>query len=112
MASPVSRRPAGKRRKFWLYCFKALGYTALLTILLVAGLLWYTSSSHFLNQVRQRVVSVLEDATGGKVEIQSLHWNVWHLAVEVKGLTIHGLEAANEKPYAHVDRIYARAKIL
>jgi translocation and assembly module TamB len=84
----------------------------LLLVLMVAGLLFYASTPHFANIVRQKVVSVLEDATGGRVEIQSLRWNLRHLAVEADGLTIHGLEDRGELPYAHVDRLYARAKIL
>jgi translocation and assembly module TamB len=46
------------------------------------------------------------------VELRSLHWSLRHLAVEVDDLTIHGLEGPGELPYAHVDRLYARAKIL
>ena len=84
----------------------------LLLFLVVAGLMFYASTPHFANIVRQKVVTVLEDATGGRVEIQSLRWNLRHLAVEVDGLTIHGLEGRGELPYAHVDRLYARAKIL
>ena len=59
-----------------------------------------------------KVITVLEDATGGRVELQSLRWNLRHLSVEVDGLTIHGLEGRGELPYAHIDRLYARAKIL
>ena len=66
----------------------------------------------FANQVRQKVISVLEDATGGRVEVQNLRWNLRHLSVEVDNLTIHGLEAPGELPYVHVDRLFARAKIL
>ena len=36
--------------------------------LVVGGLLFYASTPHFANIVRQRVISVLEDATGGRVE--------------------------------------------
>ncbi len=81
--------------------------------LVIAGLLvFYASTPHFSNLLRQKVIAVLEDATGGRVELQSLSWNVCHLAVEVDGLTIHGLEGPGELPYAHVDRLYARARIL
>ena len=50
--------------------------------------------------------------TGGKVEIESLAWKLSTLQIEVRGLTIHGLESANEAPYAHVDRIDLNVKIL
>jgi len=96
----------------WNWIWRVGGTLVLLLVLVIAGLLFYASTPHFANIVRQKVVTVLEDATGGRVEIQSLHWNLRHLAVEVDGLTIHGLESRGELPYAHVDRLYARAKIL
>jgi translocation and assembly module TamB len=94
------------------YIWRVGGALLLLVAALVAGLLLYASSAHFSNQVRQRVISVLEDATGGRVEIDSLHWSLRNLSVEVSGLTIHGLEGRGELPYAHLDRLYARVKIL
>jgi translocation and assembly module TamB len=96
----------------WNWIWRVGGTLMLLLVLVVAGLLFYASTQHFANIVRQKVVTVLEDATGGRVELQSLRWNLRHLAVEVDGLTIHGLESRGELPYAHVDRLYARAKIL
>jgi translocation and assembly module TamB len=96
----------------WGWVWRVGGILLLLLFVVVAGLLFYASTPHFLNVVRLRVVTVLEDATGGRVELQSLHWNLRHLSVEVDGLTIHGLEGRNELPYAHIDRLYARAKIL
>jgi translocation and assembly module TamB len=96
----------------WGYIWRVGGALLLLVALVVAALMFYASTAHFSNQVRTRVISVLEDATGGRVEIQAMHWNLFHLSVEVDNLTIHGLEAPAEKPYVHIDRLYARAKIL
>ncbi len=59
-----------------------------------------------------KVIAVLQDATGGRVELRAFRWNLRQLTVEVDGLTIHGLEGPGELPYAHIDRLYARAKIL
>src|ERR1700749_4956708 len=94
----------------WL--LKIGGIIALLLLLTVGGLVFYASTPHFANRVRNKVINVLEDATGGRVELQSLDWSVRHLSVEVNGLTIHGLEGPGELPYAHLDRLYARVKIL
>jgi translocation and assembly module TamB len=96
----------------WGYIWRVGGALLLLVIALVTGLLFYASSAHFSNQVRQKVISVLEDATGGRVEIHSLQWSLRHLSVEVNDLTIHGLEGRDQLPYAHLDRLYARVKIL
>ena len=96
----------------WGWVWRVGGVLVLLLFLVVAGLMFYASTPHFLNLVSQRLITVLEDATGGRVELQSLHWSLRHLAVEVDGLTIHGLEGRGEAPYAHIDRLYARARIL
>jgi translocation and assembly module TamB len=96
----------------WSWIWRVGGVLVLLLILVITGLLFYASTAHFANIVRQKVVTVLEDATGGRVEIQSMRWNLRHLAVEVDNLTIHGLEGRGELPYAHIDRLYARVRIL
>ena len=80
--------------------------------ILVVSLAWFLRSPTFEGIVRDRVIAELEKATGGTVELQSLHWNVSKLEIEGKGLTIHGLEPATEAPLAHVDRLYIRLHIV
>jgi translocation and assembly module TamB len=99
---PVKTR---RRRRFYLIA-------AAILIALCVGTLIYLNSSSFQQTVRNRVVLELEHMTGGKVEIESLSWKLSTLQIEVRGLTIHGLEAANEAPYARVDRISVLVKIL
>ncbi len=55
---------------------------------------------------------VLEDATGGRVELRQLSFNPWQLAIEADGLVIHGTEAPGEAPYLAVDKILVHVKIL
>ena len=62
--------------------------------------------------VRDRLVATLEQATGGRVELGSFHWHLMRLEFEADNLTIHGLEAPGEIPYAHIDRLFVRAKII
>ena len=62
--------------------------------------------------MRGRVIKMLEDATGGRVEIAGFHWQLLHMRVEATGITIHGLEAANETPYAHVEKLDVDAGII
>lgn len=82
-------------------------------LLLVFGVFaWYTTTADFERRVTTKLVSVLEDATGGRVELKSLHFRLRHLAVEVNGLVIHGLEPQGEAPYLAADRLYVRVKIL
>ena len=99
-------------RRAWGFFWKAGAAFLLLILLVSAGLLFYASTAHFSNVVRMKVIAVLQDATGGRVELRAFHWNLRRLTVEVDDLTIHGLEGPGELPYAHIDRLYARAKIL
>ena len=96
----------------WAWILRVGGVLVLLLVLVVVGLMFYASTPHFANVVRMKVITVLEDATGGRVELRSLRWTLRHLSVEVEGLTIHGLEGRGELPYAHIDRLYARTRIL
>lgn len=104
------RGPSRTSRAFhWARLAGAIG---LLILLSAGGALFYASTPRFQRMVRQRVVAQLARMTGGRVEIEGFRWNLWRLSVEVDNLTIHGLEGPGEAPYAHVDRLYLRAKIL
>jgi translocation and assembly module TamB len=109
---PDSATPSPRRTFGWRHvAFVAAGVLAILVIS-VGLIAWYASTANFENKVRQRVIATLEQATGGRVELQSFRWRIMHLEFEAENLTIHGLEAPGETPYAHVDRLLVRAKIL
>lgn len=98
----VNPRPPGRRKRF-----------ALLFIVLVVGLAgWYLNSARFENAVRERVIAELERATGGRVDLPSFQWHISKLEFEAKDLTIHGTESPGDVPYAHVDALKVRLKIL
>ena len=98
-----------KARRFLLRFL--LGFVVLLVVVL-SGLAWYASTPAFEAKVRGYLIATLEDATGGRVELGSFRWRLLHLQFEADDLTIHGLEAADQVPYAHVDRLRARIKII
>ena len=75
-----------------------LGVIVLL-IVLIAGVSWYSTTEDFQHRVSKEIVSILENATGGRVEVHGVAFSLWHLAIEVNGLVIHGLEGAGE---AHI----------
>jgi translocation and assembly module TamB len=62
-----------------------------LVIVLVGGFTWYSTTQDFQSRVAKEIVSVLENATGGRVEVHGVDVSLWHLAIEVDGLVIHGL---------------------
>jgi translocation and assembly module TamB len=72
----------------------------------------YVRTARFHTWVCGRVVAALEQITGGRVELQSFTWNLWELQFEARNLTIHGREGAGEVPYAHVERLLLRARLL
>ncbi|HEY4054156.1 MAG TPA: translocation/assembly module TamB domain-containing protein [Terriglobales bacterium] len=88
---------------FGRYCLMAL----LLLMLLVSAALWYVTTDSFQQMVRGRLIAALERATGGRVELGSFHAIPLRFQVEVRNLTIHGREAASERPLAHVDSMSA-----
>jgi translocation and assembly module TamB len=104
--------PSRPRRSGWwrfgriaLYCFLGV-------VVLVGIAFWYVNTLSFAEHVRAKLIDVLATATGGRVELARFSWHPLRLEAEVDGLTIHGLEAPGEVPYAHVDTLRVQAKII
>jgi translocation and assembly module TamB len=55
--------------------------------------------------LRGAFVSGIERVTGARVDIGGFHLHAWHLRVEIDDLTLHGLEATNQPPLFHADRV-------
>jgi translocation and assembly module TamB len=91
----------------------AWGVIGLVVVLMVlfAALSWYSTTEDFNRRVRVKLVTVLEDATGGRVEVGKISFDLRHLAVEAHGLVIHGLEGPGEAPYLAADTIALRVKL-
>jgi translocation and assembly module TamB len=105
--------PTSKRAGFgWRHVFAIFAGVSLLLAVCVALLAWYANTARFQDRVRRQVIATIEQATGGRVELKSFRWRLIHLQLEARDLTIHGLEAPGEIPYAHIDRLGVRAKIL
>ncbi len=83
----------------------------ILVMVLGGTFAWYTTTDDFSRRVSAQVVKVLEDATGGRVELARMKFNLRHLAVEANGLVIHGLEGPGEAPYLSVDKIELRVEL-
>ncbi|MBS1801572.1 MAG: translocation/assembly module TamB domain-containing protein [Acidobacteria bacterium] len=91
---------------------KTLGWIAVSLLVLFGIFAWYTTTADFESRVANKLIVVLGDATGGRVELKRVSFDLWHLAVEADGLVIHGLEPQGETPYLSVDRVLLRLKIL
>jgi translocation and assembly module TamB len=103
--------PPRKRSRFWRRFAWTFGSLLVLLGLLVAGLSYYTTTEDFQRRVGAKVVAVLEDSTGGKVELQHISFSLWHLAIEADGLVIHGTEGPGEAPYLTAAKILVRVRI-
>jgi translocation and assembly module TamB len=84
----------------------------ILVMVVFGGLWWYSTTDDFNRRVGNEVVKVLEDSTGGRVELKRVSFSLRNLAVEANGLVIHGLEGPGEAPYLSVDRIDLHLKLL
>jgi len=93
--------------RLWIGAALGVGLLAL-----VAGLVWYLRSPQFADFVRGKVVTAVEAASGGKVELGAFRWNLAKLQFEGENLTVHGLEGPGELPYVHVDRVHLRLRIV
>src|ERR1051325_4267547 len=99
--------PKSLWRKFGKICLVLI----VCGILAGAALLWYINTDSFHNMVSQRLVAQLERVTGGKAAIGELEIYPFQLRVDIRDLTIRGLEKPDEAPYLHIDRLIADLKL-
>jgi translocation and assembly module TamB len=109
---PTDAKSRPPRSSHWRLVRNFLVGVVALVVLTSAALLWYVHTDSFQTMVRGRLVSALENITGGRVELAKLSIVPFRFRVEVHDLTIHGTEPAGEVPYAHVDRLTAEIKII
>lgn len=93
--------------------FRKILLTLLVVFVLAAGALtWYVNTESFHEMVHRRLVSALEQMTGGRADLGKFTVVPFRFRVEAYDLTIHGTESSAEVPYAHVDRMVAEIKII
>jgi translocation and assembly module TamB len=102
-------KPLGAKR--WRPHGKILLLVLAAALVSLAGLAWYMTTDSFQAMVRRRFLAEVERVTGGRVELGSIHSVPLRFEVEVRNLTIHGLEHPGDVPYAHVDRLLAQIKL-
>jgi translocation and assembly module TamB len=89
-----------------------IGGSLILLLLIAFGVFaWYSTTPDFERRLGSEVVKVLENATGGRVELRRISFNLWHLAIEADGLVIHGLEGPDEAPYLAVDKVLVHVRL-
>ena len=102
--------PGAKPR--WRRLGNSLLLAGLASLLVLGALSWYATTDSFQALVRRRLVAELERVTGGRVDVGGIHTIPFRLQAEIRDLTIHGRESPSEVPYAHVDHVVARIKLI
>ncbi len=78
--------------------FGLVGLAGILLAIIIAGLVT-VQTEWFKNKIREKIVAVTEDATGGRVEIGKFDYD-WHgLTAEVAPFIVHGREPASAPPF-------------
>ncbi len=99
------------RRFFFRHLPLSLAAAAVLLVLTAVVAYFVMSSAAFENLMRKRLIAQIENATGGRAEIESFHWRLLHLEAEADGVVIHGTEDPNEAPYAQIARLRVAVSI-
>jgi len=107
---PTSTTPHPTRRR-WRRFLLLLACVAFVFIATPIAIYLWANSDATQELVRRRMVAMLEQTTGGRVEIASFHWNLPNLEADAGGVVIHGHEAPGEAPIAQIDRLNASITI-
>jgi len=109
MSELPSTVPTAKPRRRWGRIFLIAGGVVLALVLAGA---WYTTTNRFHSWLHNQVVTALQDAMGGRVELGEFHMIPFRLRLEGRDLTIHGTEKAGSIPFGHADVVVAEVQLL
>lgn len=90
-------------------------FLAALAILLLAGTaagILVIRSGWFREKVRERIISEIETASGGRVEVDRFSFRWETLTATVSGFVLHGTEPANETPLLRVESVTVGLRII
>lgn len=77
----------------------------LLLITLVACAWWYLHTQDFQRRMEALVERKITAATGARVEMKYFHLSLRPLVIEMRGLVLHGREAAGQPPLAQIGAV-------
>src|ERR1700746_826870 len=89
----------------------AVGIGALLLIVIVTGFVLLRSQG-FHRWVLAKIVQNASESTGARVELQNFDLHVKTLTADICGLTIHGPEAADQKPLLQIQKASVSLKVI
>lgn len=98
-----------RRRKFLL---AALAGAAGLILISALSAVLVVRSDWFYNKVRERMVSEIEKATGGDVEIAAFDFDWSSLRAELGNLVVHGAEPEGHPPLFRAESVVVGLKVV
>jgi len=99
------------RRPLKIALWGLLGVVGLLVAAAVA-FFFVVQTNWFKDQVRERIVTVAEKASGGRVQVGRFNYD-WHaLTAEVSPFVLHGTEPAGERPFFRAAKIRVGLRII
>ena len=96
-----------RRRLLW-----AGGAVAALVLVAAVAIPLVLQSQWLSDQVRARLISEVDSATGGRAEIGSFHFDWKQLRVRLQNFTLHGTEPAAKPPLFHASELAVGLKIV
>src|SRR5207245_2049103 len=88
-----------------------VGGIAALLIAVVIGAILIARTQRFKEFVRTKIISVTEEATGGRVELNSFDFDWRHLRARMTDFVIRGTEPAGSAPLFRARSIELRLKL-
>lgn len=92
--------------------FRAALYVLAVLAVLVAAAAGVMSTPWFRRALERQVASRLEDLTGGRVAIGTLHFNPLILQITLEGLVVRGSEASSGAPLLAAKKVVARLSLV
>lgn len=83
-----------------------------IVVLLVVATILILQSAWFSNFVREKIIAVTQESTGGVVEISSFQFDWTHLTARIRNFVLHGNEPKGSAPLARVALLEVRLKLL
>lgn len=100
----------GRSRLQWL-AHGAL-FAVGLVIVVVCVALIVLQTDWFQNQIRERIIAVAEEASGGRVEIGRFRYNWRAMTAEVTAFTLHGKESPSAPPFLRAESVQIGLRII
>jgi len=88
----------------------AASLAGLVVVLVVASIL-VVRTAWFANYVREKIVAVTEESTGGVVEIGSFQFDWTHLTARIRNFVLHGTEPKGSDPLVRVSLLEVQLRL-